>query len=292
MVNTTLYIPSATVVFLISFFIFAYSFVNAANPNVVDDPAKLQQSKMMMLGGFIVGLVVLFFFFNYCFMSFFLKCTSNIGSMFLYSFATSSLLWSLCMGAIIFIFNSLHAILVPAESERCIEGLTTAFSNTVGYAVMASTADGFFTHSLLSPEQKAEITNAENDPEATKKILVNNSIDKLLSNKGILLLALCPSNFERYWATMIKDNVRAEFDPEEKRKELKSIVLKKDRVGECCWYFLTGFLVIMITNYHMNKFQSQCGQPTPSTDETSTTTTDTTTTNAAKGKNLYSSLPA
>lgn len=162
--------------------------------------------------------------------------TQNIGSAFVMTFIP----WVLIFGVLIAIL-----IIFP--------GFKSAFSNVIGYFVVAGSANDLLSKLLIDVDVNKAIEE-DNSGEENKKALQKaaDAIIKLCGNISILINQIVPSNFDEYWE-MLKPLMKPEYqagDPVMKQK-LLDLVLRRDNVGEAMWFLYTAVLLISIIQYNL-----------------------------------------
>ncbi len=163
--------------------------------------------------------------------------TQNIGSAFVMTFIP----WVL-------IFGILIAILIVFP------GFKSAFSNVIGYFVVAGSANDLLSKLLIDVDVNKAI-EGDNSSEENKRALQKaaDAIIKLCGNMSILINQIIPSNFDEYWE-MLKPLMKPEYqagDPVMKQK-LLDLVVRRDNVGEAMWFLYTAVLLISIIQFNLS----------------------------------------
>lgn len=163
--------------------------------------------------------------------------TQNIGSAFVMTFIP----WVL-------IFGILIAILIVFP------GFKSAFSNVIGYFVVAGSANDLLSKLLIDVDVNKAI-EGDNSSEENKRALQKaaDTIIKLCGNMSILINQIIPSNFDEYWE-MLKPLMKPEYqagDPVMKQK-LLDLVVRRDNVGEAMWFLYTAVLLISIIQFNLS----------------------------------------
>lgn len=140
------------------------------------------------------------------------KCGFNSGKNILPALLFTVIPWT-------FIFGALMALLFVYPS------LKSAFSNVIGYMVIAGSAD-----KLLN------------------KLLMGSEI--ILYNTGILVNQLNLSNFECIWQEL-KTKLKPGTDVSEGKTKLLELVAQKELIGEAVWYVYTAIFVSSIVSYNL-----------------------------------------
>jgi hypothetical protein len=210
---------------------------------------KYSTSKYMGLGIYLLLVVVTQFAINayYVINTCGGSSTSNIG----YAFIVTFIPW-------IFIFGILMAVLI------LFPGIKSAFSNVVGYFIVASSASGVLTELLvntdvnqsikddssLTPEQKSSYQSAAD------------AIIKLCGNMSILINQIVPENFNKIWTSILTPLMKDQYLPTMNngvpienqnalglKQKLLDIVVLRDNIGEGMWFLYTAILLTSIVQY-------------------------------------------
>jgi hypothetical protein len=145
-----------------------------------------------------------------------------------------------------FIFGSVIVLLI------LFPGLKNVFSNVIGYLVVSSQANNILTQLLDNPDIEKQINTLQNDKE---KIEFQKTVDiilKICSDKSILINEMNPLNFNKMFESLkILFNSSIQSNELEINKEkLKNLVIRKDYVGEFCWYLYTGIFLVSVVSYN------------------------------------------
>jgi hypothetical protein len=145
-----------------------------------------------------------------------------------------------------FIFGSVIVLLI------LFPGLKNVFSNVIGYLVVSSQANNILTQLLDNPDIEKQINTLKNDKE---KIEFQKTVDiilKICSDKSILINEMNPLNFNKMFESLkILFNSSIQSNELEINKEkLKNLVIRKDYVGEFCWYLYTGIFLVSVVSYN------------------------------------------
>ena len=162
---------------------------------------------------------------------------SNVTTSLLVTFAP----WILIFGVMIVVL-----IMYP--------GLKTAFSDVIGYYIVASGANTVLTNILIDTKIDDAI-NQVNDSVSQKGTMKKaaDAILKLCGNKSILINKMNPENFLSVW-NVLKPLMKPlnEIDNlEQQQKELLRLVVLKDNIGEATWYIYTAVLLTSIVSYYL-----------------------------------------
>jgi len=145
-----------------------------------------------------------------------------------------------------FIFGSVIVLLI------LFPGLKNVFSNVIGYLVVSSQANNILTQLLDNPDIEKQINTLQNDKE---KIEFQKTVDiilKICSDKSILINEMNPLNFNKMFESLkILFNSSIQSNELEINKEkLKNLVIRKDYIGEFCWYLYTGIFLVSVVSYN------------------------------------------
>jgi len=173
--------------------------------------------------------------------------TTNIG----YAFVVTFIPW-------IFIFGILMVILITFP------GFKSAFSNVVGYFIVASSANGVLTELLVNTDVSKTI---KDDPSLAedKKLEYQTAADaiiKLCGNMGILINQIVPENFNKIWQSILTPLMKDKYQPVVTngvstennetlglKQKLLDIVVLRDNIGEGMWFLYTAILLTSIVQY-------------------------------------------
>jgi len=148
----------------------------------------------------------------------------------------------------IFIFGVVIAILIIYP------GLKSAFSDVIGYFVVANASNKILSYLLVDINADETIENSNLDLE--KKGIMKKSAEailKLCGNKSILINQMNPENFLSIWE-IIKPLMKNDGkipDIIEKQSELLKLVVLRDNIGEALWYIYTAILLTSIISYNL-----------------------------------------
>lgn len=147
----------------------------------------------------------------------------------------------------ILIFGVMLAVLI------IFPGFKTAFSDVIGYYVVAGGANDIFGSILMGSDINEVIENTTDMNKKNELTKAAEAIIKICGNKSILINQMNPDNFIDIWNTLkpllipgISTEVLAE-----KQKDLLNLVVLKDNIGEACWYVYTAILISSIVYYNL-----------------------------------------
>jgi len=162
----------------------------------------------------------------------------NIGSAALFTFIP----W-------ILIFGIMLAVLL------IFPGFKGAFSDVIGYYVVAGRANNVLSSVLKTTDFDEVIKNTNSPDEKEKLSKTADALTKILGNKGILINQMNPENFLDIWKMLIPlmkpDNEVSADDKSKFQQDLLSLVVLKDNIGEGLWYVYTAILISSIVYYNL-----------------------------------------
>jgi hypothetical protein len=242
----------SVLIFLITTILFYLVLKPKMNVNTLNDAAlmgKYATNKYMGLGIYLVLVVVTQFAINayYVINTCGGSSTTNIG----YAFIVTFIPW-------IFIFGILIVVLI------IFPGMKSAFSNVVGYFVVASTANGVLTELLVNTDVNRSI---KDDPSLSPEQKLSyqtaaDSIIKLCGNMGILINQIVPENFNKIWTSILTPLMKEQYQPTMNngvstensnslglKQKLLDVVILRDNIGEGMWFLYTAILLTSIVQY-------------------------------------------
>ena len=158
----------------------------------------------------------------------------NIGAAALFTFVP----WILIFGIMLLVL-----IIFP--------GFKSAFSDVIGYYVVANGANDIFSKILLGTDLNEMI---EQTTDSNKKIELTNAAEaiiKICGNKSILINQMNPDNFLDIWTTLKPLMTPGSYDNVEIKQQLLNLVVLKDNIGEGFWYLYTAILISSIVYYNL-----------------------------------------
>ena len=239
-------------IFLITTILFYIVLKPKMNVNTLSDAAlmgKYATNKYMGLGIYLVLVVVTQFAINayYVINTCGGSSTTNIG----YAFIATFIPW-------IFIFGILMVVLIMFP------GIKSAFSNVVGYFIVASSANGVLTELLVNTDVNRTI---KDDPSLTpeQKLSYQTAADaiiKLCGNMSILINQIVPENFNKIWTSILTPLMKEKYQPTVNngvtnenteslalKQKLLDIVILRDNIGEGMWFLYTAILLTSVVQY-------------------------------------------
>ena len=133
-------------------------------------------------------------------------------------------------------------------------GFKSAFADVVGYFVVAGKANEILSDLLVdvNADQAIESAQASLEQKGTLKKTAE-AILKLCGNKSILINQITPENFLSVWEILkpLMKNDGKIADIDKKQKDLLSLVVTRDNVGEAIWYIYTGIFITSIVSFNL-----------------------------------------
>lgn len=239
-------------VFLITTILFYLVLKPKMNIETMNDAVlmgKYASSKYMGLGIYLLLVVVTQFAINAYYVT--STCggssTANIG----YAFIATFIPW-------IFIFGILIVVLI------LFPGIKSAFSNVVGYFIVASSANGVLTELLVNTDVNRTIKD-DQSLTAEQKLSYQTAADaiiKLCGNMSILINQIVPENFNKIWTSILTPLMKEQYQPIMNngiatensnalglKQKLLDIVVLRDNIGEGMWFLYTAILLTSIVQY-------------------------------------------
>lgn len=158
---------------------------------------------------------------------------SNYGNAFLITF----LPW-------MFIFGIMLVALIMYP------GFKGAFSDIVGYFLVADKANDLLSQILMSDSAAQSAINEITDTTAKSEISrAAESIVKLVGNKAIIINQITPLNFSNTWDTLKQLMKPTIYENETLKSDLLNVAVLRENIGEALWYIYTGIMIISYTSY-------------------------------------------
>jgi hypothetical protein len=158
----------------------------------------------------------------------------NIGAAALFTFIP----WVLIFGVMLAVL-----IIFP--------GFKGAFSDVIGYYVVAGGANDIFGSILLGTDLNEQIEKAQTKAEKDDLTKAAEAIVKICGNKSILINQINPDNFVNIWDTLKPLMTPGSFNNTEIRQQLLGLVVLKENIGEAFWYVYTAILISSIVYYNL-----------------------------------------
>ena len=158
----------------------------------------------------------------------------NIGAAALFTFIP----WILIFGVMLVVL-----IIFP--------GFKSAFSNVIGYYVVAGGANDIFGSILIGTDLNEQIEKTQNADEKMELTKAAEAIVKICGNKSILINQINPDNFINIWETLKPLMKPGSFENTEIQQQLLDLVILKENIGEAFWYVYTAILISSIVYYNL-----------------------------------------
>jgi hypothetical protein len=130
-------------------------------------------------------------------------------------------------------------------------GFKSAFSDVIGYYVVAGGANDIFASILMGTDLNEMIENTQDINEKSKLSHAAEAIVKICGNKSILINQINPDNFLNIWETLKPLMTPGSFENQEIKQQLLDLVVLKDNIGEAFWYVYTAILISSIVYYNL-----------------------------------------
>lgn len=130
-------------------------------------------------------------------------------------------------------------------------GFKSAFSNVIGYYVVAGKANDIFGSILIGTDLNAEIEKT-NDPDRKNELTkAAEAIIKICGNKSIIINQMNPDNFSGLWETLKPLMTPGSYENISIKQELLDLVAYKENIGEAFWYIYASILISSIVYYNL-----------------------------------------
>ena len=145
----------------------------------------------------------------------------------------------------ILIFGVLLAVLI------IFPGFKSAFSDVIGYYVVAGGANEIFGQILLGTDLNDMIEQTADSNQKNELTKAAEAIIKICGNKSILINQINSDNFLDIWNTLKPLMTPGSYDNVEIKQQLLNLVVLKDNIGEGFWYVYTAILISSIVYYNL-----------------------------------------
>ena len=145
----------------------------------------------------------------------------------------------------ILIFGVLLAVLI------IFPGFKSAFSDVIGYYVVAGGANEIFGQILLGTDLNDRIEQTADATQKNELTKAAEAIIKICGNKSILINQINSENFLDIWNTLKPLMTPGSYDNVEIKQQLLNLVVLKDNIGEGFWYVYTAILISSIVYYNL-----------------------------------------
>lgn len=148
----------------------------------------------------------------------------------------------------IFIFGMVIIVLI------LFPGFKSAFSNVIGYFIVAGAANNIFSKLLENSDIHKAIANDPTLDENKKQEFKNaaEAIVKMCGNLSVLINQITPFNFTEYW-NLLLPLMKPEFQQSNGgiyKQQLLDIVTRRDDVGEALWYIYTAIFLTSVIQFN------------------------------------------
>jgi len=158
----------------------------------------------------------------------------NIGAAFIYTIIP----WT-------FLFGVLLVVLL------FFPGFKAAFSDVIGYYVVAGKANEIFASIMLGSDLNDMINKAGNVVQKEELTKAAEAIVKICGNKSILINQMNPENFTTIWDTLKPLMTPGSYENTEIQTQLLDLVVMKDNIGEAFWYVYASIFISSIVYYNL-----------------------------------------
>jgi len=135
-------------------------------------------------------------------------------------------------------------------------GFKSAFSDVIGYFIVAGKSNELFSHILVDQEIQEQMENdglSSGDKSALSKSA--EAIMKICGNKSVLINQINPENFMSFWKTikpLIKPSIKENDEEITKiQTTLLDLVVLRDNIGEAFWYIYSAILISSIVYFNL-----------------------------------------
>ena len=130
-------------------------------------------------------------------------------------------------------------------------GFKTAFSDVIGYYVVAGGANEIFGSILMGTDLNEMIDNTSDINKKNELTKAAEAIVKICGNKSILINQMNSENFLDIWNTLKPLMTPNSFENETIKQQLLNLVALKENIGEAFWYIYTAILISSIVYYNL-----------------------------------------
>jgi hypothetical protein len=145
----------------------------------------------------------------------------------------------------VLIFGVMIAVLI------IFPGFKTAFSDVIGYYVVAGGANEIFGSILMGTDLNEMIDNTSDINKKNELTKAAEAIVKICGNKSILINQMNSENFFDVWNTLKPLMTPNSFENETIKQQLLDLVALKENIGEAFWYIYTSILISSIVYYNL-----------------------------------------
>ena len=135
-------------------------------------------------------------------------------------------------------------------------GFKSAFSDVVGYFVVAGKSNDIFSTILIDPELQENMDKSGLSSDVKTALSKSASaIMKIAGNQSVLINQFNPENFVNMWnmlKPLMKPDILKNRDELIKTQtELLNLVVLRDNIGEAFWYVYSAILISSIVYYNL-----------------------------------------
>ena len=232
-----------SLLFFIITTIIYFVFPSIGKPQLTLDYLSTEQGKidfynkhMTSLAFYLGAVVVIQLFLNIGYLM--TKCggslDKNIGAAAIFTFIP----WVLIFGIMLLVL-----MIFP--------GFKSAFSDVIGYFVVAEGANDIFGSILIGTDLNDMIEKSENLEQKKELTQAAEAIVKICGNKSILINQINTDNFLDIWNILKPLMTPGSFENTEIKQKLLDLVVLKDNIGEAFWYVYTAILISSIVYYNL-----------------------------------------
>jgi hypothetical protein len=145
----------------------------------------------------------------------------------------------------ILIFGVMLAVLI------IFPGFKSAFSDVIGYYVVAGGANDIFGSILMGTDLNEMIEQTGDANKKKELTKAAEAIVKICGNKSILVNQMNPDNFLQIWDILKALMMPGAYENIEIKEKLLALVVLKDNIGEALWYIYTAILISSIVYYNL-----------------------------------------
>jgi hypothetical protein len=166
------------------------------------------------------------------------KCGGPLSGAIAGTAAAATLLpWAFLFGAVVLVLFQFPA-------------LKSAFANVLGYFVIAGAANDILARAFPA-ELHNQVEGLDAGVSKTQMTDAAEAVLRIMGNRGVLVNTFTVENFNELWGKLelLMINVT---NKEELKDELFKLVVRKEMIGEGCWYFYTAVLVASVVYYTLS----------------------------------------
>lgn len=130
-------------------------------------------------------------------------------------------------------------------------GFKSAFSDVVGYYVVARGANDIFGSILIGTDLNEMIEKTNDDAQKKELTKAAEAIVKICGNKSIIINQMNADNFSDIWNALKPLMKPGTYENLEIKQELLDLVVYKDNIGEAFWYIYASILISSIVYYNL-----------------------------------------